>query len=208
MTSGAGRPRSAARRRPGASAREEILDAAAELFTTGGYTSTSTRAVADAVGVRQASLYHHFPTKDAILTALLAGTVDAPLALARTLADDPRPAVERLHALAHFDSHHLAAARWNLGALYLLPELRTGPFAEFRAQRDELRARYRALSVAAIAELGVVGDDVLAPEHAFRLVESVINTRWDDEAARPDPDATAASIAAAAVRALGLRPRA
>ena len=53
-----------------------------------GYASTSTRRIADAVGVRQASLYHHFATKDDILDALLAGTVDEPLRLAAELLDE------------------------------------------------------------------------------------------------------------------------
>ena len=80
-TDGRGRPRLERSRRPGKTAREEILDAAAELFTTLGYANTSTRRIADAVGVRHASLYHHFATKDDILDALLAGTIDEPLRL-------------------------------------------------------------------------------------------------------------------------------
>ena len=61
---GAGRPRLSTKKRPGDTAREEILDASAELFTTRGFTNTSTRVIAEAVGLRQASLYHHFATKD------------------------------------------------------------------------------------------------------------------------------------------------
>jgi AcrR family transcriptional regulator len=96
---GRGRPRLEQSRRPGKTAREEILDAAAELFTNQGYASTSTRAIADAVGVRQASLYHHFATKDDILDALLAGTVDAPLQLGGELLLESGPAAPRLHVL-------------------------------------------------------------------------------------------------------------
>ena len=88
---GRGRPRLEQSRRPGKTAREEILDAAAELFTTHGYANTSTRRIADAVGVRQASLYHHFATKDDILDALLAGTVDEPLRLAAELLAEKGP---------------------------------------------------------------------------------------------------------------------
>ena len=68
---GPGRPRLTARRRPGGTARAEILDAAAELFTTRGFAATSTRHIAEAVGMRQASLYNHFATKDDILVCLL-----------------------------------------------------------------------------------------------------------------------------------------
>src|SRR5271165_5973830 len=80
-TDGRGRPRLEQSRRPGKTARDEILDAAAELFSSLGYAGTSTRRIADAVGMRQASLYHHFATKDDILDALLAGTVDGALYL-------------------------------------------------------------------------------------------------------------------------------
>ena len=88
-----GRPRLVDRRRPGATPADEILDAAAELFTTRGYTATSTRAIADAVGIRQASLYTHFRTKSAILVSLLDSTVGPALEQARRLDDgsrDPR----------------------------------------------------------------------------------------------------------------------
>ena len=50
---GRGRPRLEQSRRPGSTAREEILDAAAELFTKIGYAGTSTRRIADAVGRSQ-----------------------------------------------------------------------------------------------------------------------------------------------------------
>ncbi|WSJ15591.1 TetR/AcrR family transcriptional regulator [Nocardia sp. NBC_01327] len=176
---GPGRPRLEPRRRQGQTPRAEILDAAAELFTNNGYGSTSTRGIADAVGIRQASLYHHFASKDDILDALLAGTITAPLELAERLAAAPESAAVRLYALARFDVGQLCAARWNLGALYLLPELRSERFAAFRARRDELRGHYETLAVAVIAEAGataVPGAELLP----FRLVESVINIRSDE----------------------------
>ncbi len=174
---GRGRPRLEQPRRPGKTAREEILDAAAELFTTQGYASTSTRRIADAVGVRQASLYHHFATKDDILDALLTDTVDQPLQLVVALREDRGPAAPRLHALAVGDAIQLCAGRWNLGALYLLPELRTDRFEPFRRRRAELRNAYQELSAAVIAECGGPPD---AADLPFRLVESTVNSRSDD----------------------------
>ena len=82
----AGRPRLTTQRRPGTTARDEILDAAGELFTTLGYTGTSTRTIAEAVGIRQASLYHYFKTKDDILCALLSQTVTPTLMVIDVLA--------------------------------------------------------------------------------------------------------------------------
>jgi AcrR family transcriptional regulator len=194
---GRGRPRLERPRRPGQTAREEILDAAAELFTNLGYASTSTRRIADAVGVRQASLYHHFATKDDILDALLAGTVDEPLRLAAELLDDEGQAVPRLHALVVGDVTQLCASRWNLGALYLLPELRLDRFEQFRLSRADLRGRYRRLSAEVIEECGGPAD---ADDLPFRLVESVINRRSDDTVC---PDEQPWVIADGALRMLG-----
>lgn len=194
---GRGRPRLEQSRRPGKTAREEILDAAAELFTDLGYASTSTRRIADAVGVRQASLYHHFATKDDILDALLTGTVDVPLRLAAELLGEKGPAAPRLHALMVADVTQLCASRWNLGALYLLPELRLDRFERFRLMRAELRGRYRGLAAEVIADYDGPAD---ADDLPFRLVESVINRRSDDIDC---PDEQPWVIADAALRTLG-----
>jgi AcrR family transcriptional regulator len=197
---GPGRPRLSQPLRPGATAREQILDAAAELFTTRGYASTSTRAIADAVGVRQPSLYHHFATKDDLLEALLIETVTPSLPVAEALlgraAPDVAAAAARLHALALFDGRQLCGTRWNVGVLYLLPELRTERFLPFQATRERLRQGYLALG-ADLATL--VGGPAEAGDLGFRLVESLVSVRADglDTAASPG------AVAVACVRAAG-----
>ncbi|MFD3743667.1 TetR/AcrR family transcriptional regulator [Nocardia sp. NPDC058633] len=182
---GPGRPRLEQRRRQGTTPRAEILDAAAELFTTKGYANTSTRAVADAVGIRQASLYHHFAAKDDILDALLAETVAGPVELALRMMVEPDDAVTQLYALALFDVRQLRTARWNLGALYLLPELRTERFVAFRRRRDELRGHYERLATASATAAGEPDDARILP---FRLVETVIAIRYDEGAVGVDAE--------------------
>jgi AcrR family transcriptional regulator len=59
-----------AQRKKSADRREEILDAASALFITYGPSKTTTRQIADAVGISQPSLYAHFPTKEALSHAL------------------------------------------------------------------------------------------------------------------------------------------
>ena len=181
-SAGPGRPRHQQPLRPGATARDEILDAAAELFTTQGFASTSTRSIADAVGIRQSSLYHHFKTKDDILEELLEGTVSGGLAFARAVAALPAtsggtdgPAGSRLHAVALYDGTQLCSARWNLGVLYHLPEVRSTRFARFLANRRELRRLYGELGTGLSATAG--GPD--GGDFTFRLVESLIYLRAD-----------------------------
>lgn len=172
--------------RPGATARDEILDAAAELFTGQGFANTSTRAIADAVGMRQSSLYHHFGTKDDILGELLKGTVAGGLDFARAVFSASRPdravtAAAALHAVALYDGSLLCRARWNLGVLYHLPEARAERFETFMADRRELRQLYRNLGQRVEELLPPAGGPGSAPlgELAFRLVESLINLRAD-----------------------------
>ena len=51
--------------------KQEILDAALELFSVKGFEATSLSTIADTVGIRKASLYSHFENKQAILDALV-----------------------------------------------------------------------------------------------------------------------------------------
>ncbi|WP_083410814.1 TetR/AcrR family transcriptional regulator [Mycolicibacterium rutilum] len=170
----AGRPRLHTQRRPGLTARDEILDAAGELFTTVGYAATSTRTIAEWVGIRQASLYHYFKTKDDILCALLNQTVTPSLRFVGRLADT-HPALsapERLHALAAFDGEQLLSGRWNLGALYLLPELRDSRLEPFWSDRERLRLHYLECGRGVVAQTGV---NEVAAGLPFHLVESLVN---------------------------------
>ena len=47
--------------------RDEILKVALDLFSVNGYEATSISHIADAVGIRKASLYSHFSSKQEIL---------------------------------------------------------------------------------------------------------------------------------------------
>lgn len=55
-----------------AARRQEILQAAADVFSASGYRKGSLRDVAERVGLSQAGLLHHFPSKDRLLEAVLA----------------------------------------------------------------------------------------------------------------------------------------
>ena len=51
--------------------KQEILNAALDLFSVQGFEATSISQIANAVGIRKASLYSHFENKQAILVAIV-----------------------------------------------------------------------------------------------------------------------------------------
>ncbi|MPY36553.1 TetR/AcrR family transcriptional regulator [Streptomyces adustus] len=198
-----GRPRAAQRPASGLEPRDELLAAAAELFTTRGYAATTTRAVAERAGMRQASMYHYVSGKEELLAALLESTVTPSLAYARELlADDVAPAEERLWRLCRTDVELLCGGPHNLGGLYLLPEVRIERFAGFHAVRAELKDAYRQLLAATEAgsRLGK-GELELRTDLVFGLIEGVILVH------RSDPErpvsAFAEATADAALRIAG-----
>jgi AcrR family transcriptional regulator len=166
----AGRPRATGESAGTRDSRQDLLEAAAELFIEHGYTATSTRAVADRAGLRQASLYHYFSGKEDILAVLLEGTVRPSLVKARALQLAGAAPLAKLWALCRFDLELLCGGPHNLGVLYLRPEIHEARFAGFHAERTELRMSYRALVLAA-------GADEVAADLVFGMVEGVILTR-------------------------------
>jgi len=51
--------------------RQQIIDAAAELFTSKGFYGTSMSELASATGLTKGAFYHHFDTKDALFYAVV-----------------------------------------------------------------------------------------------------------------------------------------
>ena len=56
---------------------DAIVDAAASVFAERGYHGTSTQAIADVLGMRQASLYYYFASKEAALELVCEKGVDS-----------------------------------------------------------------------------------------------------------------------------------
>ncbi|MGW4032313.1 TetR/AcrR family transcriptional regulator [Streptomyces sp. NPDC004838] len=200
-----GRPRASQRPESGLSVRDELLRAAVELFTTRGYAATTTRAVAESAGMRQATIYHYFTGKEDLLAELLESTVAPSLALARRLlADSGRPAEDRLWELCRSDGELLCRGPYNPGALYLLPEVRGERFADFHATRAELKAAYGELLAATEAGGGLDATErALRTDLVFGLVEGLILVHRDDPARGPDGLATAMADAALRIAGAG-----
>lgn len=126
-------------------ARAQVLDAATELFVTQGFAATSTREIADSVGIRQASLYYHFAGKDELLEAALAKTIRPSLAAVDLIERGAIDPVASLYILALLDVRTLAKAPHNSGLLGLHPDV-ASRVPEFREERNKLAAEYARIS--------------------------------------------------------------
>lgn len=137
------------------SPREQILDAAAALFVENGFTATSTRAIAERVGVRQASLYYHFANKEEMLDELLTASVRPGLEVVRrlgALVPTSASAPAALYAAVVLDTTTLIRAAHNFAILWLLPEVQSERYDKFRLERQELQQAYGRLGAAAASE--------------------------------------------------------
>src|SRR5215212_2570928 len=65
-----GRPPTA-RQLQAAARREQILETALGLFAERGFDGTSTRQIATEAGIAEGLIFHYFPTKASLLTAIL-----------------------------------------------------------------------------------------------------------------------------------------
>ncbi|MER6971156.1 helix-turn-helix domain-containing protein [Nocardioides sp. NPDC000445] len=185
--------------------REEILDAAACLFVNQGFAGTSTREIAEAVGIRQASLYHHFQNKDEILEELLLLSVRPSLDIFEKIeVECPGEVPEAtLYLLALIDVDTLARVPHNIGKLYAMPDVMMNVvYGQFQPARRELADAYGRLGAKVVSER--VAATVSIKQLGGILIEqaeTVIRSRADgDKVGRAEADA----IAAACLRVCGV----
>lgn len=56
---------------PATDTRTAIMDSAQELIQRGGVNAMSYQHISDAIGIRKASIHHHFPTKEHLIEAVI-----------------------------------------------------------------------------------------------------------------------------------------
>jgi AcrR family transcriptional regulator len=193
------------RGRPGYD-RDTVLRRAIELFIRQGYDATSINDLAVDLGVSKSALYHHFASKEALLSAALdeglAGLSSAVDAAADATRDGT--AYDRLRATVEAAVHILVEHR---PAVTLLLRVRgNSPLEQSALERRRHIDEQLARVVRQAAEEGDLRDDV-DPEVISRLVFGMVNSLVDWY--RPDGPISPDTIAEAVVGVLfrGLRAR-
>ena len=92
-----------AQRKPSSATRQrrtaEIIDAAAHIFALRGFHGASTQDIADVLGVRQASLYYYFPSKEVALEMVCARGVEGFVEAAIGVTEAPGTAGQKIAGL-------------------------------------------------------------------------------------------------------------
>ncbi len=153
-------PRTSRSRRIQPQRREHILEHAAMLFRKYGYSATTVRQIAQAVGVQSGALFYHFPSKEAILAGVVARGLEQISRAVDNASNNGQSPRERLQAMltAHLeillgpaqDALIVMINEWrHLGANDRIPLL---------AARDGYEARWQQ-ALDAAARTGLVPDD-------------------------------------------------
>lgn len=163
--------------RPDRVTRRKVVAAAVELMAVSGYRATALADVAAALGVSRQAIYHHFPDKPAILSAIFHSLFDRLVEAAERIARI-EPGKSRFQAL--LSSHLDIVLSDRPRAIVAIEAHRDLPAAD-RAPVEEIRARYLSNLRAAYADgiaAGTLRD--LPPVFAVRLVIGTANwaARW------------------------------
>ena len=163
----------------------QILDVAARLLRTRGYEATTVRAIAAGVGIQAASLYHHYPSKDAIAAEVVNegvrvvhAAVTAALAAlpAEATPRDRLEAATRAHLLSSLQNSDYTSA--SIRAFAFLPD---GVREECRHERR----RYEAVWADLVDRAGAAG--LLRPGLSRDVVRLMLlgSVNWAGEWYRP-----------------------
>ncbi len=135
----------------GLATRQKILETAAALFARRGYYGTSTRDIADEVGIRQPSLFHHFESKQDLLAELLDRDLKPALERIRCHRKSEAGAAARMYAYLCDDVAALVSSPFDARGFYNDEALAEPEFKDQRALRRELHDETRRLVEEGIA---------------------------------------------------------
>jgi AcrR family transcriptional regulator len=157
--------------------REDILTAAVAVYGEAGYHGSSLRAVAKRAGITHAGLLYYFPTKEALLAAVLERR-DAEDSVRERLDAPPGRAVLR---------HFLALAEYNVthpGIVDLYSRLAAEAVAADHPAHDYFQRHYRLARDAAyesfrvLAEVGELRGDPETAALTFIALMDGLQVQW------------------------------
>ena len=132
---------------------ERLVDAAARLFCQKGFAATTVREIARAAGMLPGSLHYRYPTKSALLLALMRRGMEADLAGVRDAIASTRDPMERLRLAMRARVRYLLSRDAARVVLYDWRSLK----GRARDEMIRLRDRYEAFWAGLLHEAAGAG---------------------------------------------------
>ena len=120
--------------------RADIIAAAARLFRAKGIAGASVREIAEEAGLRKASLYYYFPSKEEIVYAMIEGVLGPALDMQRRLGRAYLSEPARLWLYLRFDVEMLCSAPYDCTWLLSHGSLSDERMAGYWTERQKLIA--------------------------------------------------------------------
>jgi AcrR family transcriptional regulator len=141
--------------------RDDILDAAAQVFRQKGFHGASMANIAEAVNLQKASLYHHVSSKQEILFELLDRALEILLERISPIASLDLPADERLSQMIH-EYLQILAENTDLSAVLLFEHrsLEGRQHARHIPNRDKFENLWRQVLKDGVRTRQFVCDDI------------------------------------------------
>jgi len=133
-----------------ASRRDQLLSTAADLFAERGFHGTSVADLGAACGMSEPALYKHFPSKDALLAAMLVSISEELLAVGTARSEEAADAQSALHALVDW---HISFALANKSLIVVQDRDWAALPVEARERVRTLQRSYVALWAARLREV-------------------------------------------------------
>ncbi len=173
--------------------RRRIVEVAAEFFAQSSISSTTVREIGEAVGILSGSLYHYFPSKDAIVDEIMASFLDDLTEKYAEVIEMKGNAVQQLRGLVHASlestsTHGHAAEIYQNDINYI----RNSPrFADIQDKVIEVRTAWITVLDGGVAD-GTFRSDVATWLVYHLLRDSIwLTVRWFKTSERYDYSALA-----------------
>lgn len=175
----------------GEATRDRILLEASRLFARWGYHGTSTRDIARSVGIQQPSLFHHFPTKRAIMEALLKLNFQRAVEYAVAVLATEGSAGARLYRVLRSDLSNVSQIPFDLSGTQGDDILRDPEFENWGKKQKRLHKVWRSLVEEGIREGSFVAYDSglvqLTIEGVFKeVIRTAARHSAEDDVPSPD----------------------
>jgi len=171
--------------------RDDILEAAAQVFRHKGFHGASMQDIANAVNLQKPSLYHHVSSKQEILLELLDRALELLLERISPISAQNIPADERLRQMI-YEYLQILAENTDLSSVLLFEHrsLESKQHARHVPNRDRFEALWRGVLSDGVRSRKFVCEDVSV---ATRAILGILN--WTITWYRPNGDLTIKQIA-------------